>query len=304
MRAPTFVRRIQDPRASSATRRPRSTIAMQIGLVAIALGVASTGAASAAVPGLERAVDTSDSDTFAIKKEDAPCPPGKRLVGTGGDITGGLGAVGMTLTPEPFSTEVFAVENPTGTNGNWFINAYSICADPLPGLQIVEAVGPSSSKNKHMTAKCPPGKRLVGAGGNVTDQSRVVMPALEPDPELTKVLVRGAEGQGGTDFDWLIRAYAVCANPLPGLQLVHEPGPLSSGPSSFARARCPAGKAVVGTGGEIKAGPSGLPVAGQVVLDDLTPNAQLTQVTVTAFEDQDGTDGDWRVHAYAICATK
>lgn len=277
---------------------------MQIGLVAIALGVASTGAASAAVPGLERAVDTSDSDTFAVKKEDAPCPPGKRLVGTGGDITGGLGAVGMGLIPEPRSAEVFAVENQTGTSGNWFIRAYSICADPLPGLEIVEAVGPSNSRNKHLTAVCPPGKRVVGAGGRTSNISQVVMNDLVPNPELTKVLVRGSEDGDGTDSDWFLRASAICANPLPGLKLFHGASELGSAPSAFARATCPPGKAVLGTGGEISAGPSGLPVAGQVVLDDLTPNSQLTEVTVTGREDQDGAPGDWRVHAYAICATK
>jgi hypothetical protein len=269
--------------------------------MAILLTVALTSAASAGVPGLVRVVDTSESDTFAVKIEDAPCPPGKRLVGAGGDITGGLGAVGMTLTPEPLSAEVFAVENQTGTTSNWFIRAYSICADPLPGLEIVRAVGPSNSRNKHLTAACPAGKRLVGTGGSTSNINQVVMNALVPNPELTKVLVRGSEDDDGTDADWFLRAYAICANPLPGLKLFAAPSALDSAPSKFARATCLAGKALVGTGGEINGGP---PAAGQVVLDDLTPNSPLTDVTVTGREDQDGTDGDWRIHAYAICATR
>jgi hypothetical protein len=67
-----------------------------------------------------------------------------------------------------------------------------------------------------------------------------------------------------------------------------------------ARATCPVGQALVGTGGRIS---GGLPVAGQLMFDELTPNQQLTDVTVRFAEDQDGADGSWRVHAFAICAT-
>jgi hypothetical protein len=59
---------------------------------------------------------------------------------------------------------------------------------------------------------------------------------------------------------------------------------------------CPARTHVIGTGAKISGG------AGQVVLEGVVPNAQLTSVTVSAHEDADGTPGIWSVTATAICA--
>ena len=63
-----------------------------------------------------------------------------------------------------------------------------------------------------------------------------------------------------------------------------------------ADATCPAGKNLLGTGGE--GGGSA------VVMDDLRPNAALTSVTVTGIEDETGKESDWDVTAYAICANR
>jgi hypothetical protein len=235
-------------------------------MVAVVLALALTTPVSAAVPGLERIVKQSESDSSTPKAEDTFCPLGKRLLGAGGDITGGLGAVNMTLAPaSTLRAGVFAVENTGGTDANWSIRAYSICADPLPGLQVVHVDGPRNSKrSKHITAKCPAGTRLLGTGGEVNIRGQVVINSLIPDPELTKVTVRGAEDQDGAPHNWFISAYAICADPLPGLQLVRAASGLSSTAFRSTRAECPAGKALVGTGGRIIGGP---PAAGQVVMD-------------------------------------
>lgn len=302
MRPSNLTKRIQRRQASSGIARRRSTIALYACVGAALLSLMAATAASAAVPGIERTASPGDINS-SDKVQGAPCPLGKRLLSAGGEITGGLGQVLMNgLTVGPVGAAVFGREDQDGTGADWFITAYTICADPLPDLEYVEATGPSNSRNKHITATCPAGKRVVGAGGLIQGEARkeVVMNGVIPNPELTKVTVRGAEDRDDADGDWFVRAHAVCANPLPGLQLVPEPSALDSAPSKFARARCPAGKVLVGLGGRIS---GGTPIAGQVVLDDLTPNAQLTEVTVTGFEAQGGTDGDWRVHAFAICAT-
>jgi hypothetical protein len=265
----------------------------------VLLALALTPAASGAVPGLERVARTSESNSTNVKANGSPCPAGKRLLGGGGDITGGLGQVEMDrLTPGLSGLTVIAVEDEDATAASWFVRTYSICANPIAGLQVVAATGPSNSNNKHMTAACPAGKRLLGAGGEIVGQeSRVVMNDLIPNPELTAVTVRGVENQNGTAANWFLRAYAVCASPLPGLQLAHGVSGLDSADSKNALATCQGGRRVVGAAAEITGG------VGQVVLDDLTPNAALTTVTATGFEDQDGTAEDWRVHAYAICAS-
>ena len=284
--------------------RTRSRAGRAIVALALVGGAALTAmvfatAASAAVPGLERVVRISDTNSTNVKPNGSPCPSGKRLLGGGGEITGGLGQVEMDrLRTDPFGLTVIAGEDEDGTAANWSIRTQSICADPLPGLQIVRADGPSNSKNKHMTAVCPSGTQLVGVGGEIIgEESKVVMNDLIPEPDLTKVVVRGVENQNGTAGDWSVRAYAVCANPLPGLELVTGASALDSAPAKSGVATCSAGKRVLGTGVEITGG-----LAGQVVVDDLIPNASLTSVTVTGREDQDGVADDWRARAYAICA--
>jgi hypothetical protein len=276
--------------------------ALKTSALATVLALISAAAASAAVPGLERVVGQSEFNSVNVKAQGAPCTPGKRLLGMGGDINNGLGQVEMDrLRPGLFGSTVIAVEDQDGTTNNWFVRTYSICADPLPGLQIVSETGPSNSRNKHITATCPAGKRVVGTGGEILgEESRVVLNGLEPTTDLTQVRVRGAEDQNEPTGDWALRAYAICAQPPPGLELA-PPGVSAnnSAPFKSASAACDPGKRLVGLGGRIT---GGTPVAGQVVLDDLTPNPALTGVTVGAREDQDGVDEDWRVHAFAICA--
>ena len=90
----------------------------------------------------------------------------------------------------------------------------------------------------------------------------------------------------------------MCANPPPGLQLVTVTSESDSEELKVVTATCPTGKNLIGTGGEISTG------VGQVVLDDIRPNASLTSVTVTAIEDENGfgLGFGWYAVAYAICA--
>jgi hypothetical protein len=118
-----------------------------------------------------------------------------------------------------------------------------------------------------------------------------------PNPTLTSVTVSGFEDEDGFAGDWGVAAIAVCASPPPGLQRVAATSEFhSEGEVKTVSARCPAGKNLLGTGAEITGG------GGQVVLDDILPNAALTSVLATGVEDQNGFAGDWSVTSYAICA--
>lgn len=63
-----------------------------------------------------------------------------------------------------------------------------------------------------------------------------------------------------------------------------------------ATATCPAGKRVLGAGGQIEFG------GDQVLLDDIRPDPSLTSVTVHALEYEAGTSANWGVYAWARCA--
>jgi hypothetical protein len=58
---------------------------------------------------------------------------------------------------------------------------------------------------------------------------------------------------------------------------------------------CPPGRRLTGGGGTVGG-------SGQVIFDDLTPNADLTAMTVKGAEDENGFAGDWDVRTEAICA--
>ena len=93
-------------------------------------------------------------------------------------------------------------------------------------------------------------------------------------------------------------AYAVCAVAPSGLQRVTATSVPGSDEFASTSVSCPAGKHLVGTGGEVVGG------LGEVLLDEVSADAALTRTKVAGFEDQTGFDHDWRVTAYAICVTR
>jgi hypothetical protein len=170
---------------------------------------------------------------------------------------------------------------------------------------VVGAAGVSASSSvdsssvKSVTASCPAGKRVVGAGGSIgvlSGDGQVVMDDLRPNPTLTSVTVQGVEDETGLAEIWALAAEAVCAYPPPGLERVSATSPVDSNRVKNLTASCPAGKLVVGTGGDINNG------SGQVEMDDIRPNGTLTSVTVQGIEDETGYAGLWSLTAYAICA--
>jgi hypothetical protein len=269
-----------------------------LGLAFIVVGAGLWGNASAAVTGLQRVHAESVSNSFD-KAVSVSCPAGKQVTGAGAEIINGAGQVILTdVVPNGGLTSVTAeaLEDQSGYANNWILRAYAICATPPPGLERVLAESPFTSLNKSVTATCPAGKRLLGAGGEIfAGGNQVVLEDVRVS-SLTGVTAQGVEDQDGTAGNWFARAYAICANPVHLLERVAATSPTDSSRDKSATATCSPGKRVVGAGSEIGGG------GGQVVMDDLRPNAALDSVTVTGFEDGDGTTGNWFVRAIAICA--
>jgi hypothetical protein len=276
-----------------------------------------------------RTAATQNSGGVSAAEPTASCPAGKEVTGGGGEMDGARGEASMVAvgdasdpnfdesTPPATSVDAASIwdENGIGnfspfepqTAESWDQTAYAICATPLPGLERVFVPSNADSFDKTVTAECPAGKQVVGVGGDLTNGYRVyladrpyafgnvVMNSLIPNGP-TGVAVRAFEDETGFDQDWSLRAYAICANPPPGLQTVFASSPNDSAELKIVTASCPSGKNLLGTGGDIFGG------QGQVVIDDLRPNAALKNVTVTGIEDQTGYSGNWQATAYAICA--
>ena len=270
-----------------------------------------TSPASAAHTALQRVAANSAHDTLDGKTVVAKCPTNKRLVGTGAEITGGDGQVVIDdLTPNAALTQVMATGHEDHGPGNttaagvdkaWHITAYAICARAFPGLVLAKASDPipanppNSNSPKSVTARCPANTSLVGTGGDMTG---VLGDAgiVEIIPFATSVRVSAVEGHAGTAAAWRLTAYAICAFPPSGLQVVAGPASAFNSISpKAASVLCPGGKLATGAGARIDNG------AGNVVLDDLRPGA--SNVLSTSYEEDHGYVPNWSIRSYAICVT-
>jgi len=260
---------------------------------------ALSDSASAAVPGLQRAARSTPAGSPAAIDRPVSCPTGTKMLSGGGSVVGGAGRVildGIRLDAPLNTVTTRAFEQANGTNLNWTLNAFAMCAQPLKGLVQVNATSADNSFGKSVVATCPTGKKVVGLGAE-TDGGigRVELDDLIPAGD--HVTATGFETETGTTDNWTITAHAMCANPVPGLEIRSLASDFGSFDGGGVSETCSAGKKVLGVGGEITGG------LGQVSMDSVTPNASLTSVNVDAHEDANGTDNSWNLTAYAICAT-
>jgi hypothetical protein len=182
--------------------------------------------------------------------------------------------------------------------------AVAVKGTATKSINNIHTVGEVSEHNstwwRSPTAYCEYNNRLVGLGAAGPGNGSVLFRGLIPrQGEATMPVGTEAaahEDLAGTTDNWSVVSYAVCAEPPEGLELVEAVSPASSSATRTWTADCPSGKRVLGAGGTITGG------NGRVKVDEIRPNEGLTQVTVTASEDQDGTSSSWRVRAYAVCA--
>lgn len=250
-----------------------------------------------AVLGLERVTAVTATDSTSSKTLAVACPAGKVVIGGGGQLNGAIGnAVLNWMRPLPPTNqyEAHAAEDVGGYAGNWSLRVFAICASPngVPGLEYKRVNTPDTET----IAKCTPGKKVVGTGGEVNGGSpEAILEDMVPLADLSGVAVRTYPDPGSV-VTWSTIAHAICANPLPGLELK-----VSAAGTGLVSIACPAGKQVHGTGSEILAGAG---QHGHVVLDETVPSpARLTSVFTTAYEDIHNPPNGWTVRAYAICAT-
>jgi hypothetical protein len=174
----------------------------------------------------------------------------------------------------------------------------------LTGLEVVGADGEeSSSASQAVTALCPAGKQVVGGGG-WTWAGVAVLTRLAPtrNGPTGRHGYRVAAAQvGPTPRDWSVSAYAFCADPVPGYELVIRSTGYSTGNVQTVDPPCTTGKRVLGAGAEIH-WRSGQPRVG-VGLQIASADDLGVRVHTQARRTVTGTaPTDWRLTGYAICA--
>lgn len=268
---------------------------------------------ASAVTGLVKTSSLSATDSQPSKTATAYCPVGKRVTGGGGWVfaLAAADSAKVTLTQlrpvHPASGQdsyvVTGWETTTTMTGNWWLEAYAICADAgaLSGYQIVAASSTSSSLSRQAAAAvCPTGKRALGSG------ARIGNPGGEVGLQVARAsgtgdITRGeahedANGYAGT---WWVSAYAICVYPPAGYEVVYGSSAQQLSESEkIAFAVCPTGKRVHGAGAAI----SNL-APGGVSLQVIYPFNALNQVEAFAVENTP-TSQNWDfIVAQAICAT-
>ena len=278
----------------SAVRRSlRLSAAVLSTALAAGVSVAVAAPAAAAVPGYQ-VVSFDSASNSSNKSATATCPAGTQVIGTAASVQTGAGQVVVeSVIPGPTTVTAVAFEDDDGFAGSWTVRATAVCATPPPGLELVfEDNGANTGPIGAVGAQCPGAKQSLGAGIEVMGGYGEVWTDVVY-PTGTGGFAITYEDEDGTANQWNLRSWAICADPLPGFEVVTQDSPFDSANKNVA-VSCPAGKVVLGTGYALDSGD------GQVVGD-----SRLSGTTVTSFgkEDGNGLATDWDITAWASCAT-
>lgn len=288
-----------------------------IGVVAVLLGTQAvtqasaqaaeqvTPAAAAALPGAVVRSEQTLFDSEGPKTAMARCPEGKRVTGGGGRVDGFASHVVITRL-QPVRTnnldrfEVSATEDETGADGQWAVTAIAICADPIPGLEIItQANAPQSTARDTAVARCPEGKSLMGGGGRINSGQGQVHLRSANSTAFLFLVADGWEDETGFAGNWSVTGYAVCAPNLSDLRRASDASEVDSTDRKVVEAECTDGRRVVGAAFRITDDNP------NVVLESIAPNALPggvpgTRLRAVARENNPLND-TWRVEVVAFC---
>jgi hypothetical protein len=289
-------------------RVPRPSRLLLTGAVALA-GVAASVAVAGparAVTGLTIVTATSvETGSEGFKSANAVCPPNTVIFGGGADITGGGHSVRLTsMLPAPLGLPThsyFATAMESGVyNANWTLRTWAICGSGVFGWEIVTgsvAASPGSTIVS-VSAVCPSGKKVIGAGAAATGGASFQLDTMEPAADLSNVYVEVvADETMPAGAAWGAKAFAVCVNPVSRQQRVSATTANDSNGKSIS-VSCPAGTQLHGTAASLTG------AIGQAYLDRVAPigPGSLGGTNLEAREDATGFAGNWTATVYAICA--
>jgi hypothetical protein len=297
------------------TLRTRRRAARFVAAFAVAGALAPGVASASTVQGVHLVEGHSLFDSDGFKPARAYCAADERVIGGGARIyeeNGGVNAALTGLRPVRLIDQgtrdayvVTAAETTTGTTGRWLVEAYAMCAKPIPGLHIVPSLAtpPSSQPMQATAAACPAGEVVIGSGGTVSAgaEGQVVLQGARPSHPGDIARVQAHEDATGYSLFWSTTAYAVCAPRPDGYEEVafaeslsrHSESPKNAGLA--AGDGCPIGKQLLSSGAAVTSA-----APGNVSLRTVLP---LTGRTFATAVENTPTDDDWDfIVATSVCA--
>jgi hypothetical protein len=242
--------------------------------------------------------------TGTVRTAVADCPLGQVMLGAGGRIVDGHGAVVLSavVPDQALGSVTVRGEARPGYAGDWMVRATAVCAEVPSGVDV--RLVPSGVQPG--VATCPAGTRVTGTGFRLPPGGYLT--GLVPSADLTRVTV----GSGGSASDPV--AYAICVTSGgPGTFHVdrHSSGPTwfdGLSPKAIATDDVPVGT-VSGAGAEIVGSVPG------IFLDAVTPTADLRAAYAhatapaaapaaarLAADDPGGSGDAWALVAYDVSA--
>lgn len=172
-------------------------------------------------------------------------------------------------------------------------------AHAAPGVTGKVTVSGSSAYGdepvKSAKAYCPAGKVVISGGGWAQGASYAELTLLRPVTS-GNYFEASARSYSGRPL-WKLFAYAVCANPPPGLAYLSWNSTTAPGADRTAKASCPAGRRVIGLGARVAAEPGR-----NVALATMMPLNGISAFVRTTMR-EGGEPDDWTTTAYVVCAS-
>ncbi len=306
-----------------ASRRPASRwMAMAgafAGAVAMAAAVPGAGAAGGQSQPLVTDVVKKSGITFdsqSSKQAFAYCDPGQVVVGGGG------WAFVPGSADDPNAVTLFQLQPATslngsgrqgyaagaaeagpGVSGEWWVEAYALCADPITGHRIVASptVSNTSDPVQKADAVCAAGEKVLGTGARVLNTSTEVgLQVARADALGVLTRAQAHEDANGFSGSWSLKAYAICARQPQGYEVrTGESSERGSEPIKDAHASCSTGKRMISTGAAISN-----VAPGNVSLQVLYPTSGGRSMDAYAVENTPLFDSWDFIIARGICVTE
>lgn len=177
------------------------------------------------------------------------CPAWKVAVSGGADVQGaGAVLVGSFPTLVGSSSRWTVVARQVG-KPQVTLTAYMLCANSaaLPRYQLVNLPSADVANRASREAACPAGKVVVSGGAETRGKDPALRVSVAPRPKEGSPSLWTASGQSLSAATVGLAVTAICANPVPGYEIVELP--VADAPNSTAKSlACPSGKAPLSGG--------------------------------------------------------
>lgn len=268
---------------------------------------------AAAMPNLQKVTSpVSPTNSVSPKTASAVCPAGTKVIGGGGWVFAIAAAderkvVLTRLEPRTTTSQssyiVTGQEVAPGMSGNWWVQAYALCASTPAGYEIVSAsTVPSSTGTQQTAAICTGNKRVFGTGARIDNPGgQVTLQLTRSDIPRGIGRVTAKEDANGYSGTWNVTAFAVCANDQSGFTIKSNGTPTNSDATKIASVTCPTGTFVHSTAVASSGTPPGLNTTPPgVAVQVLYPFNNLRSAQVFAVETTP-TSVNWDVGIFVIC---